>query len=290
MGTAKRERQKANRSQKLATQAVQAKAEQRRKGAVGLAVVIVAVAAIVGLLLLTNNDKSDKKAKTGTTTTTAVPVTTASAALVARKFVFGDTACPPADGSAKRTIDFPAAPKNCLEAGKTYTATFDTTAGKIVVDLDATKTPGTANNFVFLARNKYYDGTKIFRANSGIDILQGGSPHSQDGSDVGPGYALKDEGKFNAGSTQGEYRYKTGDLVMARAQGPDSASAQFFFVTGPNGANLDSQGTYVVFGHVTEGLDLLQKMVSTAKIADKSTQDGTPNPAVTITNVTISQK
>lgn len=294
MGTAKRERQKANRSQKLANQAVQAKAEQRRKGAVGLVVVIVAVAAIVGLLLLTGNDKGDKKAKTTATTTAAAPVTTASATLAARKFTYGSTACPPTDGSAKRTLDFPAAPKNCLDAAKTYTATFDTTAGKVVVDLDSKNTPGTVNNFVFLARYKFYDNTKIFRANTGIDILQGGSPHTQDNSDPGPGYMLKDEGMFNADSTQGGYRYKPGDLVMARGAQRDGAGAQWFFVTGPKGSGLDAgqpiqnPGTYVVFGHVTEGLDIMQKILASSKVDTQG--EGTPNPAVTVKSVTITEK
>ena len=287
MGTAKRERQKANRQQKLASQAVQDRHEQRRKGLLSFAVIVAVVVVIGGLLYLSSNKKSSNSASTTTTTPSS---TTVSDKLVARTFTYGTTPCPPADGSATRTIDFKAPPKNCLTAGKSYTATFDTTAGKIVVDLDTTKTPGTANNFVFLADYHYYDDTKIFRANAGIDILQGGSPHSQDAGDAGPGYSLKDEGSFNADSSKGGYTYKAGDLVMARASGPDSASAQYFFVTGPKASNLDAQGVYVVFGHVSQGLDILQKMVSTAKVTDPSTQDGTPNPPVTVKTVTITEK
>ena len=286
MGTAKRERQKANRAQKLASQVVQEKQDQRKRTFVGLAIVVVAVVVIGGLLYASQGSKSKKPATAATTTT--VPTSTTVAQLKQTEFTFGSTACPPADGSATRTLTFSDAPKNCLTAGKSYTATFETSAGTIVVGLDTTKTPGTANNFVFLARNKYYDGTTIFRANAGIDILQGGSPHTESGSDPGPGYALKDEGRFDAGATRGDYSYTPGDLAMARSQGANSASAQFFFVTGPNGKNLDASGTYVVFGHVTQGLDILQKMVSTAKITDASSQDGTPNPAVTIKSVTIS--
>lgn len=286
MGTAKRERQKANRAQKVASQVVQEKQDQRKRTFVGLAIVVVAVVVIGGLLYASQGSKSKKSATV--VTTTSVATSTSVAPLKQTKFAFGTTVCPPADGSATRTLTFKAPPENCLTAGKTYTATFDTSAGSVVVALDTTKTPGTANNFVFLARNKYYDGTTIFRANTGIDILQGGSPHSEDGSDTGPGYALQDEGKFDAQATRGNYTYAPGDLAMARSQGPNSASAQFFFVTGPNGKNLDASGTYVVFGHVTQGLDILQKMVSTAKITDASSQDGTPNPAVTIKTVTIS--
>ena len=288
MGTEKRARQKANRAQKVAQQQVQEKREGVRRGIVGFGVVVALVAVIAGLIYV-SSDHSKSSTAAGTTTTSAptAPSTT-EPKLVATKFTYGTTPCPPTDGSAKRTLTFNAPPKNCLQPGKSYTATFDTTAGKIVVDLDTKKTPGTSNNFVFLARNQYYNDTKLFRVNSGIDIVQGGSPHTQDNSDPGPGYQLLDEGKFNADASRGNYTYAPGDLVMARTSGPNGASAQFFFVTGPNGSQLDAQGTYVVFGHVTQGLDVLQKMVTTAKV--DQTGEGTPNPPVTVKQVTITEK
>ncbi len=262
----------------MAAQAVQERQDQRKRSMTGLAVVVGAVLVIGGLLWLTSSNDD----KASTTSTTAPPTTVANE-LVARPFEYGTTACPPAAGADKATLDFSAPPKNCLTKGKSYTATFETTAGPIEVDLDTTKTPGTVNNFVFLARNKYYDDTVLFRADANIDIVQGGSPHTQDNSDPGPGYDLQDEGKFNADATLGEYRYKAGDLVMARSTKVDGASAQFFFVTGPlAAAGLDSQGVYVTFGHVTKGLDVLQKMIETV-------QGDVPNPEVKITKVTIAE-
>lgn len=290
MGTDKRARQKANRATKLQAQAVQEKQDTRRRSVIGFGVVVVALAVIVGLIYLSKGDSSDTASSTTTTTPaddSATP-TTASAALTQKKFTFGTTACPPTDGSAKRTLTFSAPPKNCLEDGKSYSATFDTTAGKVEVDLDTKNTPGTANNFVFLSRFGYYDGTKLFRVSTGIDILQGGSPHTQTNADPGPGYSLLDEGKFSADASRGGFTYKPGDLVMARTSGPNGAGAQFFFVTGPKGSALDSQGTYVVFGHVTEGLDTLAKIVATAKV--DASGEGEPNPEVTVTKVTITQK
>ena len=252
---------------------------------------MLAVAVIVGLIYL-SRDNSDKTASDASTTiaadaSDATVASTTAPKLTQTKFTYGTTACPPADGAAKATLTFSAPPKNCLEAGKTYTATFDTTAGKVVVKLDTTKTPGTSNNFVFLARNRFYDKTKLFRVNTGIDIIQGGSPHTQSASDPGPGYALLDEGKFTADASRGNYTYTAGDLVMARTSGPNGAGGQFFFVTGPNGAQLNSQGSYVVFGHVTTGLDALQKIVSTADV--DSSGEGKPKPAVTVNSVTIAQ-
>lgn len=287
MGTDKRARQKANRTAKLQTQAVQNRQDSRRRSFLGFGVVVAAVIVIIGLIYLTKGNSSSTASST-TTTEPATPETTVPAKLTNKKFTFGTTACPPADGSAKRTLTFSAPPKNCLESGKTYSATFDTTAGKIEVDLDTKNTPGTANNFVFLSRYRYYDDTKIFRVAPSIDIIQGGSPHTQSNTDPGPGYDLLDEGMFNADATKGNYTYSPGDLVMARASGANSAGAQFFFVTGPNGANLDGQGTYVVFGHVTSGLDTLANIVKTAKV--DASGEGTPNPEVTITKVTITSK
>jgi cyclophilin family peptidyl-prolyl cis-trans isomerase len=294
MGTEKRERQKANRAAKMQAAAVQDKHDSRRRGIVGFAVVVVAVAVIVGLIYLGRGGSDESAADSTSTTaadTTAPP--TATPKLTRTTFTYGTTACPPSGGAAEPTLTFDAPPKNCLDPGKTYTATFDTTAGKVVVQLDTDKTPGTANNFVFLARNRYYDHTKLFRVNTGIDIIQGGSPHTQSPSDPGPGYDLKDEGEFNADHTQGGYTYEPGDLVMARTSRPDGAGAQFFFVTGDKGSGLDAgkggpgSGTYVVFGHVTEGLDVLQKIVATADV--DASGEGTPKPEVTVTSVQITE-
>jgi cyclophilin family peptidyl-prolyl cis-trans isomerase len=292
MGTEKRERQKANRAQKMAQQVVVDRKESRRRGIVGFGVVLGAVVVIAGLLWLTSGN--DSKKASSATTTSSVPVSTAPPTTLPLKklaFTYGTTACPAADGSAKRTLTFAKAPKDCLTPGKTYEATFDTTAGKVVVELDTTNTPGTVNNFVFLARNHYYDDNKIFRISPGIDILQSGSPKSQDGSDTGPGYALEDEGMMSADGSHGGYKYGPGDLVMARGSGPDSASAQFFFTTGPAASGLDSTGNYVLFGHVTTGLDVLKKIQASIKVTDQPFPgDGEPNPMVTIKSVTITEK
>ena len=287
MGTTKRERQKANRAQKLASQVVQEKQDQRKRTFVGLGIVVVAVVVIGGLLYASQGTKSKKSA---TATTATVATSTSLPPIKSLKFVYGTTACPPTAGAAKPTLKFPAPPKDCLTPGKSYTAEFNTTAGTFAVSLDTAQTPGTTNNFVFLARNKYYDGNKIFRISPGIDILQSGSPHTQDASDPGPGYNLKDEGPMAADGSRGGYKYSTGDLVMARGSGPDGASAQFFLITGPKGSNLDTTGNYVLFGHVSVGLDVLTKIQDSIKVTNQPfTGDGEPNPMVTINSVTITE-
>lgn len=199
--------------------------------------------------------------------------------------------CPKPDGSSPRRLSFRGPPPTCLH-GTNANATFTTSAGKIVVALDLSKTPRTANNFAVLAGWHYYDHTKLFRIDPSIDIVQGGSPRTESADDPGPGYTIEDEGRFTTdpatGDLKGPYRYRPGDLVMARAAGPDSAAAQFFFVTGDKAAaGLDASGTYVVFGHVTAGMDVLEKI---ARAPTKPLPGGlgnTPDPPITLTSVRV---
>jgi cyclophilin family peptidyl-prolyl cis-trans isomerase len=193
----------------------------------------------------------------------------------------GSAECPPEDGVDEPVLDFDGPPQFCLEEGATYQAVFETDAGDITVDLDTENTPNTVNNFVFLARYGYYDGTEMFRSNTGIDIIQGGSPHTQDNADPGPGYTIQDEG--------GPYSYSTGDLVMARTAAPNSASAQYFFSTGPDTQLLNDQGTYVVFGSVVDGLDVLEAIMATHVDGGGGPGEGAPDPKPVVTTVRIIQ-
>ena len=109
---------------------------------------IVIPALVISLTACNSGSSSSSQSQNDETSTTVL-----SAAL---------TPCPPSDGSAERTLDFNAGFQDCLTQGKKYTATFDTTEGTVVVDLDTTKTPKTTNNFIGLPRSHYYDGTTIF--------------------------------------------------------------------------------------------------------------------------------
>ena len=287
MGTAKRERQKANRAQKMAQQVVVERKENRRRGLVGFGVVVGAVLVIGGLLWLSSGNDSSKVS----TTTTTSPLFATTLPIVKQKFTFGKTPCPAADGAVKRKLTFASPPKNCLSPNKTYRATFVSTAGTFVADLDTKNTPGTANNFVFLARHHFYDDNEIFRISPNLDILQTGSPKTQDTSDKSPGYSLQDEGMISDDGARGAYTYRPGDLAMGRSYGPDSAGGQYFITTGPASVDLNSTGNYVVFGHVTSGLDVLQKIRASVKVTDQPNPgDGVPNPMVTIKSVTIAEK
>jgi len=237
-----------------------------------------AVIVVVAIALLATSSSDGPNVTTGTTpgTTTGTGAPGADAA-----FVYGTADCAPPAPPTPPKIDFSGSNgfQNCVQADGHYTATFDTSAGTIKVDLDATRTPGTTNNFVQLANWGYYDGTKLFRTDPSIGIIQGGSPTTNDGSDPGPGYTIKDEG--------GSFTYQPGQLVMARTGQPNSAGAQFFFTVDDKASSLDAQGTYVVFGTVTSGLDVLQQILAT-NVAQAS-GSGAPNPPVTINHVTVGQ-
>ena len=192
---------------------------------------------------------------------------------------YGTGPCAPAEGVAEPVINFADAPSLCIDVTATHTATFDTTRGTVRVTLDAQNTPGTVNSFVNLARFGYYDGTLIHRSDPSIGILQGGSPHTNDAGDPGPGYLIWDEGSG--------FTYRPGQLVMARTAGPNSADAQFFFTVTDAAALLDAQGTSVVFGEVIEGLDVLTDILNSHLAEAGNDFGGAPDPPAIINSVTI---
>ena len=200
--------------------------------------------------------------------------------------------CPPPDGSGPRYFDFDGPQPMCIDPGARYAAVFDTSEGEMRFELTAADTPGTVNNFVTLARWGYYHHTLLFRTDPSIDIIQGGSPHTNSASDPGPGYTIPDEPAFDVdsgtGQLSGPYRYEPGQLVMARSAGPDSAGAQFFITTGPNASRLDSQGTYVVFGSTdAAGLAVAQSIIG-LHVAGGSL-GGEPSRPVIVRSVTIEE-
>ena len=287
MGTEKRERQKLNRQQRLTELAAQqrrSKTKKRSLQVVGLVALVLLVVLIFNVtsgndpssvastdtVLDTTSDTAVDTPTDSTTPAATTPVVTAPGATLT-----GDTKCPVTDGSQARVTKFEKAPPMCIDAAKKYTATFDTTEGTIVVALDTAKTPQTVNNFVTLARYKYYDGTVVFRTDTSIDIIQGGGLTNTDD----PGYTIADEGTG--------YKYVEGDLAMARTGEPNSAGGQWFFVAGPKASALDGQGTYVNFAKVTSGLDVVKNILALS--SGSGALGGVPSRNVIINSVTITE-
>ena len=181
------------------------------------------------------------------------------------------TPCPPAEGAAERVTEFSEAPPMCIDPSKTYTAVLDTSLGQMTIALDAAAAPKTVNNFVVLARYRYYEGIIFHRIINGF-MCQGGDPTGT--GTGGPGYKFEDE--LPAPNT-----YKIGSVAMANA-GPNTNGSQFFIVSGANGVGLPP--LYSLFGQVTEGLDVVEKMQNV-----KTARGDKPHDDLIINSVTISE-
>jgi peptidyl-prolyl cis-trans isomerase B (cyclophilin B) len=130
-----------------------------------------------------------------------------------------------------------------IDTEKQYTATIETGKGNLVLELFAGDVPVTVNNFVFLAREGFYDGTTFHRVIADF-MAQGGDPTGTGGG--GPGYKFADE--FS------EHTHVTGALSMANA-GPNTNGSQFFITYTPQ-PHLN--GHHSVFGQLVDGMDVLK--------------------------------
>jgi peptidyl-prolyl cis-trans isomerase B (cyclophilin B) len=139
---------------------------------------------------------------------------------------------------------YAAAPAHGIDATKKYAATFETSRGNIEVSLFAKEAPKTVNNFVFLARDGFYNGTIFHRVIDNF-MIQGGDPTGTGRG--GPGYKFEDEFKGNP------HKHKVGTLSMANA-GPGTNGSQFF-ITHIATDWLD--GKHTIFGEVRAGQDVV---------------------------------
>ena len=139
---------------------------------------------------------------------------------------------------------YAAAPKMSIDTSKSFTATFNTSRGTIVCDLFTKDAPNTVNNFVFLARDKFYDGTKFHRVIADF-MVQGGDPTGTGSG--GPGYKFADEVRDNP------RKHQKGSLSMANA-GPNTNGSQFFIT---HVATDWLNGKHTVFGQVRSGQEVV---------------------------------
>jgi cyclophilin family peptidyl-prolyl cis-trans isomerase len=284
VGTAKRERQKSNRQQRLEElHRQQRRSRLKRRIITWSLIIVLAGAALYGISLLVSggDDDDDNAADIADATSTAVttaPTTTAfQPSTVPGATVTGTTECPQADGSSPRTITFAEPPPMCIDPAKTYTATLVTNKGELTIDLDPAKAPQTVNNFVVLARYHYYDGVVCHRIISTF-VVQCGDPAGTGGGPY-PGYTIPDE-------LPAEGEYKEGSVAMANTGQPDTGGGQFFIITGQQGIELPPQ--YSLFGQVSAGYDTTVKAMEAA--ADPSAPNGTPTlEPVYIESVTITE-
>lgn len=134
--------------------------------------------------------------------------------------------------------------------------------GEIDVELDADTAPITVTNFVKLVQDNFYDGLTFHRIIDGF-MIQGGDPNGD-----GTGGANEDiKGEFTNNGVKNDISHVRGTISMARGSDPDSASSQFFIVQSDS-TYLD--GDYAAFGHVTSGMDVVDRISKDAKPTDSN--------------------
>lgn len=132
--------------------------------------------------------------------------------------------------------------------------------GVIKLELDADSAPITVTNFVNLVNDKFYDGLTFHRIIDGF-MIQGGDPLGN-----GTGGSEKTiKGEFKNNGVENNISHTRGTISMARSQANDSASSQFFIVQSDS-TFLD--GSYASFGHVTSGMEIVDKICKDTKTED----------------------
>lgn len=172
------------------------------------------------------------------------------------------------------TYTYSAPPPMSIDPARRYTATITTPRGDIVVELLPEIAPQTVNNFVFLARENFYNGLTWHRVLPGF-MAQGGDPRGDGTGD--PGYSVPAE------FTDQILFDQPGIVAMARASDPNSAGSQFFITTAP-AEFLNEQ--YTIFGRVVEG----QAIVDGIPLRDPQNPADLSRPGESILGVTISEQ
>ncbi len=159
-------------------------------------------------------------------------------------------------------------PEMSIDPEKTYTAVIETSAGSMEAEFYPQDAPATVNNFIFLARDGYYESVIFHRVISGF-MVQGGDPTGSGSG--GPGYKFDDEPVSRS--------YSRGTLAMANA-GPNTNGSQFFIMH----ADYGLPPAYTIFGKLTSGEDVVDAIVSAPKGAGDR-----PTDPVTIDSITVTE-
>lgn len=237
----KRERQRQNKEARRAAMLEDEKRRKRKRTFRNLGLMLVPVVVILVIVSVTNNSSSNSKAS---------------------------------NNNIKRT--YSKAPAQTIDPTATYTATIKTSEGTIVVALDAAQYPKSVNNFVFLAKHKFYDGLLVNRVAQDF-VFQTGSPSNT--TSGGPGYSVVGEVPTSTPP------YPVGAVAFAKAstEPAGTAGSEFFVVTGSK--NLALPADYAAIGTVAQGLGVAQKIAGLYPTSG----DGPPTKKVTVRQITITE-
>ena len=219
-----------------------------------IALVIMVVSVAAGALATTRNKSSSNTATPPPAEATETPV----------------------EGERRQVKSYDTEPQMSIDPAKKYTAVIKTDKGDITLELFASEAPHAVNDFVFLARDGFYDGLTFFRVVPGF-VAQAGDPTCTTDATVtctgsgGPGYFLTREDSGHV--------HDTGVVAMAAPQGGDEVSGSQFYITYAPESHLDGRDT--VFGQVVAGQDVLDSLVGRDN-ADPAAQPGDKIVSITI--------
>lgn len=295
MPTEKRLRQ---REARYAKQAELQRARQRRRNlrrAGSLLALVVAVVLIV-VLVSSGGGKKPKPtaAKSSTTTSTTNPYAAPTTQPLTSAAVV--PTCP-SDHEVTRVVWFAKAPPDCIGKTAVFDATFVTSLGDFTVQMDAASSYAAVNNFVFLARWNYYNGTFFHRIIPGF-VIQGGDPAGTGTGGVHgyPGYHFT--GNYPPASCKTEPSgagcYVPGDLVMANSnsdpetQNASTDGSQFFVVLPGGQKTLNKEPTYTIFGKVISGMPIVEQ-IGKDGVSTPGADQGKPTVKIYLLSVTVKQ-
>lgn len=269
--TKEQERARARRRYEKQQRAIRVRAADRARrlrvaAVVGTVVAVVAAIAVLGAVFGPDDG--------------ATPAATSSGTASSAVTVAG---CEPPPGTLGTTAEL-ALPDKRTAQGKTFVATLTTTCGDIELTLDGTRAPQAVASFVELATKGYWINSPCHRltATEGLKVLQCGDPTGTGQGDPGFGFGVE--------NAPADGTYPRGTLAMARTQDPKEGNGGQFFLVWGDSALPDPDG-YTVFGTVTAGLDIVDR-IAQAGVAPggSSPDDGSPAAPISILRVAVTEK
>lgn len=262
---AREKRRSEKRQSALAQRAMESRRNRQVLGVVLVMVVI--IGGFVGLTFALNNgDKAVPSAQA-----TSTPPNLA-------KSVEG---CVPAPAvpTDKRTRTLP---DKKTAAGKTFVATVTTNCGAFTVELDGTKAPQTVASFLSLAKTGYWANSPCHRLTTvtPLFVLQCGDPTGTGSGTPGYGYGIE--------NPPANFTYPPGTLAMARTSDPKSNGGQFFIVY--KQTVLNDPAGYTIFGKITSGMDIVDKVAAAGAAAADANQNTAPLQPISILAVNVTEK
>ncbi|PKM77952.1 MAG: peptidylprolyl isomerase [Firmicutes bacterium HGW-Firmicutes-15] len=180
---------------------------------------------------------------------------------------------------AKRNNTYTTLPLMSIDKTKQYNAVVTTSMGIFKIKLLNNDAPITVNNFVFLARQGFFNGITFHRIIKDF-MIQTGDPLGT--GTGGPGYKFADE-------LPNKLTYGPGIVAMANS-GPNTNGSQFFICTGEQSKNLNNSPNYTIWGQVVEGMDVVLKIAAVPVKADSRGEASKPTNDVLIQEITITEQ